>query len=215
MSSLITDSISHDTGNRAETMSDSAPAAGAARSLIVNATVYTARPTDTRLKKEERVYDLLDSLGVAFSRVDHKAVDTIDGCLEIEELLGIHICKNLFLTNSKRDRYYLLILPGEKQLVTRELARQIGSTRLSFAGADKMSELLDLTPGSVSVFGLMNDSGNNVTLLIDRDILDWEYVGAHPCINTSSLKIATNDLINKILPQIHHEPTIVDIAPAK
>ena len=184
-------------------------------SLITDTTVYTTRPTDPRIPKEERVYDLLDSLGVAFSRVDHEAVDTIEGCREIEELLGIHICKNLFLANSKRDRYYMLILPGEKQLVTRELARQIGSTRLSFAGPDKMSELLDLTPGSVSVFGLMNDSGNSVTLLIDRDILSWEYVGAHPCINTSSLKIATNDLINKILPQIHHEPIIVDIAPAE
>ena len=184
-------------------------------SLITDTTIYTTRPTDPRIPKEERVYDLLESLGVAFSRVDHEAVDTIDGCFEIEELLGIHICKNLFLTNSKRYRYYLLMLPGEKQLVTRELARQIGSTRLSFAGPDKMSELLDLTPGSVSVFGLMNDSGNSVTLLIDRDILSWEYVGAHPCINTSSLKIAANDLINKILPQIHHEPIIVDIAPAE
>ena len=184
-------------------------------SLITDTTIYTTRPTDPRLPKEERVYDLLDTLGVPFARVDHEAVDTIDGCREIEELLGIHICKNLFLANSKRDRYYMLILPGEKQLVTRELARQIGSTRLSFAGADKMSELPALTPGPASVCGLMNDSDNNVTLLIDREILSWEYVGAHPCINTSSLKIATSDLINKILPRIHHEPTIVDVTPAE
>lgn len=174
-------------------------------------TIYTARPTDKRLPKEERVYDLLERLGVPFERVDHDAVGTIEGCAEIEKLLDIEICKNLFLRNSKGDQYYLLMLPGGKHLVTKDLAKKIGSTRLSFGTPEKMEEYLDITPGSVSVLGLMNDHENNIQLLVDNDIKKWEYFGCHPCINTSSLKIKTADLFSKILPAVEHEPVFVDI----
>lgn len=174
-------------------------------------TIYTARPTDKRLPKEERVYDLLERLDVPFERVDHDAVGTIEGCAEIEKLLDIEICKNLFLRNSKGDQYYLLMLPGGKHLVTKDLAKKIGSTRLSFGTHEKMEEYLDITPGSVSVLGLMNDHGNNIRLLVDNDIKKWEYFGCHPCINTSSLKIKTTDLFSKILPAVGHESVFVDI----
>ncbi|MCI6840940.1 MAG: prolyl-tRNA synthetase associated domain-containing protein [Clostridiales bacterium] len=174
-------------------------------------TIYTARPTDKRLPKEERVYDLLERLDVSFERVDHDAVGTIEGCAEIEKLLDIEICKNLFLRNSKGDQYYLLMLPGGKHLVTKDLAKKIGSTRLSFGTPEKMEEYLDITPGSVSVLGLMNDHENNIQLLVDNDIKKWEYFGCHPCINTSSLKIKTADLFSKILPAVGHEPVFVDI----
>ena len=174
-------------------------------------TIYTARPTDNRLPKEERVYDLLERLDVPFERVDHDAVGTIEGCAEIEKLLDIEICKNLFLRNSKGDQYYLLMLPGGKHLVTKDLAKKIGSTRLSFGTPEKMEEYLDITPGSVSVLGLMNDHENNIQLLVDNDIKKWEYFGCHPCINTSSLKIKTADLFSKILPAVGHEPVFVDI----
>lgn len=174
-------------------------------------TIYTARPTDKRLPKEDRVYDLLERLGVPFERVDHDAVGTIEGCAEIEKLLDIEICKNLFLRNSKGDQYYLLMLPGGKHLVTKDLAKKIGSTRLSFGTPEKMEEYLDITPGSVSVLGLMNDHENNIQLLVDNDIKKWEYFGCHPCINTSSLKIKTADLFSKILPAVGHEPVFVDI----
>ena len=174
-------------------------------------TIYTARPTDKRLPKEDRVYDLLERLGVPFERVDHDAVGTIEGCYEIEKLFGIEICKNLFLRNSKGDQYYLLMLPGGKHLVTKDLAKKIGSTRLSFGTPEKMEEYLDITPGSVSVLGLMNDHGNNIQFLVDNDIKKWEYFGCHPCINTSSLKIKTADLFSKILPAVGHEPVFVDI----
>ena len=174
-------------------------------------TIYTARPTDKRLPKEERVYDLLERLDIPFERVDHDAVGTIEGCAEIEKLLDIEICKNLFLRNSKGDQYYLLMLPGGKHLVTKDLAKKIGSTRLSFGTPEKMEEYLDITPGSVSVLGLMNDHGNNIQFLVDNDIKKWEYFGCHPCINTSSLKIKTADLFSKILPAVGHEPVFVDI----
>ena len=175
--------------------------------------LYNGRPTDLsdRLDKEKRVYDLLDELGIEYARVDHPAAETMEACEEIEKVLGVEICKNLFLCNRQKTDFYLLMMPGSKPFKTKDITKQLGCARLSFAGAEFMQEFLDITPGSVSVTGLMNDKENRVRLVIDKDILDGEYIGCHPCINTSSLSIKTQDIINKFLPSVTHEPTIVEM----
>ena len=179
--------------------------------MKIDQTVYHGRPADTRIPKEERCYELLDRLGVEYARVDHEHADTIEACHEIEKLLGCEICKNLFLTNRQMTEVWLLLMPGEKPFKTKLLSKQIGSARLSFASAEQMLQYLDITPGSVSVLGLMNDKENKVRLLIDRDLLTQESIGMHPCINTSSLRIKTADLMEKLLPAMAHEPTVVDL----
>lgn len=156
-------------------------------------------------------YALLESLGIPYVRLDHGATATVDDCGEVEKLLDIHICKNLFLTNAKKTRFYLLMMPGEKRYRAGEVSAQVQSTRLSFADADDMERLLGITPGSVSVLGLMNDKNHEVTLLIDRDLLGEEYVGCHPCVNTASLKLRLDDLLNKFLPHTGHEPVYVTL----
>lgn len=175
--------------------------------------VYKGRPEDTsaRSLKEMRVYDLLDRLGIAYERVDHEAAMTVDDCHGVDELLHIEICKNLFLTNSQRTKFYLLLMPGKKKFVTKEFCRQIQSPRLSFGSAELMEELLDLTPGSVSIMGLMNDTEHKVKLFIDREVYEKKEFGCHPCINTSSLKLNSEDVWNKFLPAVGHEPVIVDL----
>ncbi len=165
-----------------------------------------------RLEKEIRTYDLLDYLGISYQRVDHPAAKTIHDCTDVDALLGISICKNLFLTNSQKNRFYLLLIPGEKKFRTAVLSKQIGSSRLSFGGPEDMERLLDITPGSVSVLGLMNDTEHQVQLLIDRDAVEnQEFFACHPCINTSSLKFPTADLMEKFLPFVNHEPIFVDL----
>ena len=164
-----------------------------------------------RLPKEIRVYDLLDSLGISYERVDHEAAMTMEVCAAIDEVLEATICKNLLLCNRQGTAFYLLMLPGNKVFKTSVLSKQIGSSRLSFASAEAMAEFLDITPGSVSVMGLMNDHENRVQLLMDQDVLKGEYIGCHPCINTSSLRFLTSDLIEKILPAMGHEPTYVEL----
>ncbi len=184
----------------------------------IDPTLYTGRPADTtgRLPKEIRTYDLLDSLGVPYQRLDHDAMPTIEACQDVDRRLGIDICKNLFLRNAQKTAFYLLLLPGTKKFRTAVLSKQIGSARLSFAEPEFMEEFLDITPGSVSVLGLMNDKENRVRLLIDKAVLDHqEYMGCHPCINTSSLKLRTQDLLDKILPAIHHPYTLVDLPQAE
>lgn len=162
-----------------------------------------------RLEKEIRCYDLLDSLGVEFQRIDHEAAMTMEACVEIDKVLDATICKNLLLCNRQCTAFYLLMIPGDKVFKTSVLSKAIGSSRLSFAKPEYMEQYLDITPGSLSVLGLMNDHDHHVELLMDEDVLKGEYFGCHPCINTSSLRIKTRDLMEKIIPAMGHPARIV------
>lgn len=175
--------------------------------------LFNGRPENTkgRLEKEIRCYDLLDSLGIEYVRADHDVAETMAVCEEIDKTLGAAICKNLFLCNKQQTMFYLLMMPGEKPFKTKLLSKQIGSSRLSFATPEHMEELLDITPGSVSVLGLMNDKECKVRLLVDKDIAKDEFVGCHPCINTSSLKIRTEDVFGPLLDAMGHTLTLVEL----
>ena len=171
------------------------------------------RPADLtgRLEKEIRTYDLLDQLGVTYHRIDHEAAMTMEACAAVDEALGATICKNLLLCNRQCTDFYLLMIPGDKVFKTSVLSKQIGSSRLSFADGSYMEQYLDITPGSLSVLGLMNDKEHHVQLLIDEDLLGGQYIGMHPCINTSSLRLLTSDLMNIVIPAMGHPPRMVTL----
>ncbi len=173
--------------------------------------IHDGRPENIadRLEKEVRTYDLLDALGIKYQRVDHDAAMTMEACREIDEALQTTVCKNLFLCNRQETQFYLLMMPGEKKFKTKDISAQLGVARLSFADEKYLEEFLDITPGSVSVMGLMNDHENRVQLVIDEDLLQGEEIGCHPCINTSSIKVKLSDLLEKILPQMGHVPIMV------
>lgn len=167
--------------------------------------IYTTAPDSAdRLPKEMAVYDLLDKLSIPYERLDHDVADTMEACTEIDNRLAISMCKNLFLRNQQKTTFYLLLMPGEKKFKTKEVSKQLGISRLSLAEAEYMEQYLNITPGSVSVLGLMNDSGHDVHLIIDQELLEQEYIGCHPCINTSSLKIKTADILNVFLKHTGH-----------
>ena len=169
--------------------------------------LYTGRPekADGRLPREIRTYDYLDRLGISYSRTDHDRADNMEACNVIDAVLGVIICKNLFLCNRQKTNFYLLMMPGDKKFKTKELSSQIGSARLSFAETEDMLKYLDIEPGAVSIMGLMNDREHAVQLLIDEDVLRDEYLGCHPCVCTSSLKIRTADVMEKFLPATGHD----------
>ena len=171
------------------------------------------RPEQTtdRLDKEIRVYDMLDDLGISYQRVDHEPAMTMEDCIAVDRVLGATMCKNLLLCNRQKTVFYLLLMPDDKVFQTKELSAQLGISRLSFASADAMEEYLDITPGSLSILGLMNDNDLRVNLVIDAAVLEGECIGVHPCINTSSLKLKTSDLTNIIIPHMKHTPTIVHL----
>ena len=175
--------------------------------------VFEGRPEscEGRLEKECAVYDLLDRLGIPFLRADHEAVMTMEGCEAADRVLGVEMCKNLFLCNAQKTSFYLLLMPGDKKFKTKDLSKQIQSARLSFAGAEYMEKYLNIEPGAVSILGLMYDREKRVRLLIDRETLEAEYLGCHPCVNTSSLKIKMSDILEKFLPWTGHDYTAVDL----
>lgn len=173
--------------------------------------LYSTAPQEPRQQKESAVYHLLESLDIPYQRMDHPEAMTIEACDEISRTFETPMCKNLFLCNRQKTDFYLLLMPGDKPFKTKDLSKQINSARLSFADASYMEEYLNITPGSVSIMGLMNDTGNHVRLLIDRDLLDKEYLAFHPCINTSSVKASTEDILTKFLQEVHHTYTVVSL----
>ena len=176
-------------------------------------TKFRGRPLtkETRCAAEMASYDLLDSLGIEYDRVDHDHADTIEACHEVERVLGWPVCKNLFLCNRQKTQYYMLMLEGDKVFKTKDLSKQLGVSRLSFATGEDMVELLGVQPGSVTVLGLMNDKEGRVQLVMDKPIYDAAFVSCHPCISTSTLTIKTEDLLTKFLPAVGHDPIVVDL----
>ncbi len=181
--------------------------------FYIDQTLYHGRPASAanRLPKEMACYDLLDLLEIPYARADHSHADTIAQCEAVEQVLGEKICKNLFLCNRQKTNFYLLMLDGEKVFKTKDLSKQLGVARLSFAGAEEMERYLNLTPGSVTVLGLMHDTENRVQLVIDKSVADAKNVSCHPCINTSTIWFTMDDLLHKVLPELHHEPIFVDL----
>ena len=179
--------------------------------MFVNDCLYRGRPLEERAPVEQACYDFLDKLELEYYRVDHEHAPSIEACHEVEKILGALICKNLLLCNRQETVFYMLMIAGDKHFKTSALSKQIGSSRLSFADGSYMEEFLDITPGSLSVLGLMNDKEGRVQLLVDEDILKGEFFGCHPCINTSSLRLRTKDLMEKIIPAMGHEPRPVTL----
>lgn len=180
--------------------------------MYIDKTLYTTAPSaEGRLEKEMRVYELLDQLQISYTRIDHEHADTIEDCAAIETLLGAQICKNLFLRNRQATNFYLLLMPGDKRFLTKELSKQLSISRLSFAEPEYMEQYLNTTPGSASILGLMNDPEHHVQLVIDEDLLKQDVIGCHPCINTSSLNLKTVDILEKFLPHTGHSYAVVPL----
>lgn len=172
---------------------------------------YSKPSHENILQKEIETYEILDKLNINYTGVHHQEAMTIESLEDVENFLVVKACKNLFLCNTQKTMFYLLIMPGDKKFVTKDLSKQINSARLSFAKGSFMEELLNITPGSLSIFGLIFDKEHKVNLIIDKDALKDEYVGFHPCVNTTTLKIKTIDIIEKFLPYTGHEPIMVEL----
>lgn len=181
--------------------------------MNIDPVIYNGAPENAaeRAEVETACYEFLGRLGVPFFRVDHDEADTIEKCIEIEKIIGVGICKNLFLCNRQKTDFYLLMMDGHKSFRTADVSKKLGVSRLSFASAEDMKSLLGVTPGSVSVLGLLNDTNRKVSLVIDKDVVAKEFIRCHPCKNTSTLKIKTSDLLGKILPALHRNPTVISV----
>jgi len=179
--------------------------------IKINKNIFDSKPDNGRIQMELDTYEILRKLEIPFIGVDHEEAMTMEDLNAVEEVLDVKVSKNLLLCNAQKTKFYMLVMPGDKKFLTKNLSKQINSSRLSFADGSYMVQFLNITPGSLSIFGLMHDKNNNVQLVIDKDVLEGEYFGCHPCINTSTLKIKTSDIMKTFLPLTNHEPIIVEL----
>ena len=172
---------------------------------------HNTRPEGQLLPQEAAAFDALEQLGIGYDRVTSDPADTMEKCAAVSQVLGMPICKNLFLCNRQKTQFYLLCMGPDKPFHTKDLSRQIGSARLSFAPEEALWDLLRCTPGSATLLGLLHDQEHQVRLLMEREVYEGEYISCHPCICTSSLKLRTEDILRKFLPPTGHEVTVVDL----
>ncbi len=179
--------------------------------IVTDSKIYYSRPEEKRTQAEEITYDFLTENSISFSRIDHLPANTIESCHEIEKYLGADICKNLFLRNSAKTQFWLLLMSGDKTFVSKDISKKLDSTRLSFASAEDMQCYLGLTPGSVSILGIINDTENKVKIAVDKDLLSQEFFCCHPCKNTSTLKFRTEDIFNHFIPLTGHNFVLTEV----
>ena len=179
--------------------------------MTISPIFHNARPEGELPPQESAAFDLLDTLGMDYDRVSHDAAFNMELCADVSAVLGVSVCKNLFLCNRQKTSFYLLCMPPDKPFHTKDLSAQINSSRLSFAPEDSLWELLHCHPGSATVLGLANDTERRVQLLLDREVYDAPYMSCHPCICTSTLKLKTSDVLTRLLPHTGHTPIVVDL----
>lgn len=179
--------------------------------MELSAVFHNTPPEGELLPQEAAAFSLLSQLGISYDRVSGEAADTMEKCAAVSEVIGMPVCKNLFLCNRQKTQFYLLCMGPDKPFRTKDLSAQIGSARLSFAPEEALWDLLHCTPGSATVLGLMNDTGHQVRLLMDREVYEAEFFSCHPCICTSTLKLKTADVLGRFLPHTGHEVTVVEL----
>ncbi len=179
--------------------------------MYINEKTFNVHPETTATEKEMQSYLFLEENGVEYIRAEHDEAATIELCEGVEKIIDAKICKNLLLCNRQQTKFYMLLIPGDMPFKTKYLSAQINSSRLSFASGEQMEQLLNVSPGSLTVLSLMFDKEKNVQLLIEKNLFKDEYFACHPCVNTATVKFSTSDLKEKVLPKLQHEYTIVDL----
>jgi Ala-tRNA(Pro) deacylase len=156
------------------------------------------------------LYELLDRLGIEYTKYEHEAVFTCDAALAAVPDPRSVQTKNLFLRDKPGRRHFLLVTSCEKAVDIKRFADMIGAGHLSFGSAERLDKHLGLTPGSVTVLGLMNDPSRAVELYVDADVWNREWWNCHPLVNTATLVLSRGD-IERFLAQTGHSPHVVTL----
>lgn len=159
----------------------------------------------------EAVYAMLDRFGIEYQRYDHEPVFTCDEAdRAMPAGLGSAHTKNLFLRDHKGRRHWLLVTLCEKQVDLRAFGERVAGERVSFASAERLGKYLGVTPGSVTILGLMNDRERAVELLVDADVWAFDRWQAHPLVNTATLVIPRAG-VERFLEETGHRPRVVEV----
>ncbi len=160
---------------------------------------------------QEQVFSLLSQHNIPFDCIENEEVHSMEECVEIESALGVEIKKTIVLNNRKKTQFYLLVMPSDKPFNAKDFSDQLGCQRLSFASADRMETMLGVQPGSATIMSLLNDSDENVQLVLDQDVVNDQWFACNTGTNTCHIKLSTDDLLNKVIKSIGHTPMVVSL----
>lgn len=163
------------------------------------------------MSMEQAVYDALAQMGIQYDVVQHRAAHTMEECAFVMEPLRATCVKNIFLCPRNQSRFYLLMTRPEAKLKTSDISKQAGASRLGFAPEDRLWQYLRERPGAISPMGLIFDENREVTVLVDSALRDAPRVAFHPCVNTASLAMSSDDFFDKYLKQLGYDPIFVTI----
>ena len=157
----------------------------------------------------EQLLTRLEALGIAYQNHEHAAVFTVEEAKALRgALTGGHI-KNLFLRN-KKEEMWLVVAEEDKRIDLKALGERLGAGKLSFGSPDRLLRCLGVLPGAVTPFGIINDKDRQVKVVLDRDLMGFNPVNAHPLVNTMTTALSPQDLV-KFLEAEGHKPDILDI----
>ncbi len=162
-------------------------------------------------RKAAEVCGFLEKIGISYDIVTHPPVFTLEKCQAVNGMIDGVICKNLLLKTDSGKVIYLLMIRDDKRFVTKDVSKKLGCSRLSFASGEFMETLLNTTPGSLSITSLMFDREKKVMLAVDSDVLAEEFICCHPSDNTATLRMRTEDVLEKLIPALGVEPKIIEI----
>ena len=162
-------------------------------------------------EKALSVCRFLDENGIKYDIVTHNPVYTLEECQAVNKLIGGRICKNLLLKTDSGKVFYLLMIRDDKRFVTKDVSKKLGCSRLSFASGEYMENLLNTSPGSLSITSLIFDGEKKISLAADSDVIREEYICCHPSDNSATLKIRTEDVLDILIPALGVTPQIIDI----
>jgi Ala-tRNA(Pro) deacylase len=147
------------------------------------------------MRGQKELYAILGQLGIEFEYHEHPPLATIEEAKIHWENYNSGRCKNIFFRNHKGDRHYLVVLEHMRQLNIRDLEKRLKQGKLTFASDKRLKKYLGVEPGSVSPFGLINDTEKHVHVFIDEKLKEFERLTFHPNINTASLVIPASDFL--------------------
>lgn len=173
--------------------------------------VSSQAPEEKRGELENKVYEVLGKLNIAFERVDNDPVEAMDECKEISEKLGAEIRKSIVLCNRKKTVFYLVILPADKSFDTKVFCEKLGCSRVSFASGESMESKLGISPGSATIMSVLNDQEYGVQVVVDKAVAEEEWFACNPGANTTHIKIRTEKLLNVFLPYTKHRAMVVSL----
>lgn len=168
-------------------------------------------PSEYKTPLQEMTYKFLSENNIEFSRVDNDEAVTMEDCIEIDKALDMKTVKTLFLCNRQKTQFYLFVTEGDKPFVTKDFSSALGISRVSFASAEMLDEIIGTKVGATTIFGVLREQAQEVRVVFDKAVCESEWFGCSDGTTSCYMKLKTDDILNKLLPSSGHTYEVIEV----